>query len=983
MRRNDSTLIPARVPAYAEAQRNRFVSELMSFIRFPSVSAQPLHAGEVKACAVWLASRLGEVGLDHVQVISTPGHPLVYADWLHAPGRPTVLVYGHYDVQPPDPLNEWTSPPFEPTVRGDNIYGRGASDDKGQMFTHIKAIESYLQTVGSLPVNVKCIFEGEEEIGSKNLTAFLSDNKDSLAANVAVMSDMPMLAPDRPALTYAMRGALSLELEIRGQKIDLHSGNFGGAVYNPLQALGEIIASLHDRDGRVAIPGFYDNVQNLGRSERDYLSHTGPSDEEILRNAQATRAWGERGFSVYERTTIRPALTINGIVGGYPGPGVKAVLPSRAFAKFDFRLVPNQDPQEISQLFRLHIARHTPPALSTTVRTRFKARPARINHRHASMSAAAAAYEKGFGATPVLLRSGGTIPVVSVFEEMLSIPTVLMGFALPDDRLHAPNEKFHLPNFYNGIATSINFLAEIGARRIELGTQRANGRATTTAAKVNDGRQLTLEAGAFKAKGRKASQQGRWNRKGRRIVALLPGDDELDRAIAGEILNPNEVINPRIDVGGQKSLLRMMKGDQGSRAAATGMLEAIKSGQLAGIYGDDLLAAVKVAQKLGTVRWELVPGGEDAAVVVDPANPLTAPPTIIFRGDTPDIRLIPSRLDPALRKAWASFHLLKAGQLTRCDLSLPTGIQSELSLCIPLSNIMPALFGQIAGPSSCIQPVSDGILTSILGFPARDLTKEQARDIVALLVGGGKVMLKQPSLQFDKECKVLRPGPNEKIVIQPPIIDGVKIINDDPSIPKEKKDSFPVIGVDLRMVVLLFSLARFLRLKWGATEIHHSGIGSDGTHKGRLALDFSGVAGTVAGPLTKFGVSLAGPFNLTVLRDWGTKPVQLPNGKKAVRWPDNLNGLAFRDTTYRLDTAKNEFVGAGRESRLAFLIFGDIYDFVTRHCTDRGGETCKGKQPQGQPTTIGKESQCIIHPDHPNPSLRPTHVNHIHMEIPL
>jgi acetylornithine deacetylase/succinyl-diaminopimelate desuccinylase-like protein len=463
MRRDDSALISPRVLAYAKTQRNRFVSELMGFIRFSSVSAQPRHAGEVKACAVWLANHLGQIGLDHVRVISTRGHPLVYADWLHAPGRPTVLVYGHYDVQPPDPLNEWTSPPFEPTVRGDDLYGRGASDDKGQMFTHIKAIESYLQTVGGLPVNVKCIFEGEEEIGSKNLTAFLSKNKRVLAADVAVMSDMPMLAPDRPALTYAMRGALSLELEIRGQKIDLHSGIFGGSVYNPLQALSEIIASLHDRDGRVSIPGFYDSVEEITRSERDYLRRTGPSDEEILRDAQATRVWGERGFSLYERTTIRPALTINGIVGGYQGAGVKAVIPSRALAKINFRLVPNQDPQEIDQLFRRHIARLTPPAVSTTVRTSFKARPARVDHRHASMRAAAVAYEEGFGAAPVLLRSGGTIPVVSVFEEMLSIPTVLMGFALPDDRLHGPNEKFHLPNFYNGIATSIRFLAEVDA----------------------------------------------------------------------------------------------------------------------------------------------------------------------------------------------------------------------------------------------------------------------------------------------------------------------------------------------------------------------------------------------------------------------------------------------------------------------------------------------------------------------------------------
>jgi acetylornithine deacetylase/succinyl-diaminopimelate desuccinylase-like protein len=461
MRRNNSALISLRALDYARTRRNSFVAELKSFVRFSSISAQPQHAGDVKACAAWLANHLAEMGLDHAQVISTRGHPLVYADWLRAPGRPTVLIYGHYDVQPPDPLDEWTSPPFEPTVRGGDLYGRGASDDKGQMFAHIKALESYLQTAGALPVNVKCIFEGEEEIGSKNLNTFLSKNRNALASDVAVMSDMRMLAPDRPALTYAMRGALSLELEIRGQEVDLHSGNFGGAVHNPIQALGEIIASLHDRDGRVAIPGFYDSVEEITESELDYLRRTGPSDEEILRDAQAKRGWGEQGFSLYERTTIRPALTINGIAGGYQGPGGKAVIPSRALAKISFRLVPHQEPREIDQLFRRHIARITPSAVRSTVRTYFEAKPARINHRHASMRAAATAYEKGFGAAPVLLRSGGTIPVVSVFEDVLRIPTVLMGFALPDDRMHAPNEKFYLPNFYNGIAASITFLADV------------------------------------------------------------------------------------------------------------------------------------------------------------------------------------------------------------------------------------------------------------------------------------------------------------------------------------------------------------------------------------------------------------------------------------------------------------------------------------------------------------------------------------------
>ncbi len=450
--------------AYAQAKRPRFVAELEDFICFPSVSAQPEHVEGVRECAAWLANHLRVVGLEHVKIIPTPRHPIVYAEWRHAPAQPTVLIYGHYDVQPPDPLDEWRSPPFEPTVRGNDLYGRGASDDKGQLFTHVKALESYLHTTGVMPVNVKCLFEGEEEIGSPNLPSFLAHSRDALAADVAVLSDMRILAPDRPAITYALRGALSLEVEVHGPEQDLHSGNFGGAVRNPLQALCEIIASLHDANGRVAIPGFYDRVRQWSEEERAYMEHVGPTDAQILRDAQAEKGWGERGYTLYEQTTLRPALTVNGILGGYQGPGVKAVIPARAVAKFNLRLVPDQDPHEIDRLFRQHIARIVPPTVRFAIRTFLLAQPALVNRNHPTMRAAAVAYRKGFGATPVFLRSGGTIPVVSLFQEMLGIPTVLMGFALPDDRMHAPNEKFHLPNFYNGIATSICFLANVGAQ---------------------------------------------------------------------------------------------------------------------------------------------------------------------------------------------------------------------------------------------------------------------------------------------------------------------------------------------------------------------------------------------------------------------------------------------------------------------------------------------------------------------------------------
>jgi acetylornithine deacetylase/succinyl-diaminopimelate desuccinylase-like protein len=451
--------------AYAGANRLRSLAELKEFVRFPSISGQPRHGEDVRKCAHWLANHLRRIGLDNVRVIATRRHPLVHAAWSGAAGCPTVLIYGHYDVQPADPVGEWHSPPFEPTVRGQDLFGRGACDDKGQMFAHVKALESYLQTRHALPVNVKCLFEGEEEIGSPNLVPFVTCNKDALAADVAVMSDTRMLAPDRPALNYAERGALYLELELRGPEQDLHSGNFGGAVHNPLQALCETVAGLHDADGRIAIPGFYANVRRWGRDERARMARTGPSDQEILRDAQAEEGWGERGFTLYERAAIRPALTVNGISGGYQGPGGKGVIPSRALAKLSFRLVPDQDPCEVDRLFRAHIARIVPSTIRATVRTLSGAKPALVDPQHPAMAAAALAYRQGFGAAPVLLRSGGTIPILSTFQKMLGIPTVLMGFALPDDRIHAPNEKFHLPNFYHGIATCIWFLAAVGAGR--------------------------------------------------------------------------------------------------------------------------------------------------------------------------------------------------------------------------------------------------------------------------------------------------------------------------------------------------------------------------------------------------------------------------------------------------------------------------------------------------------------------------------------
>ena len=317
----------------------------------------------MKRCAEWLAKQLGKAGLDRVRVLPTRRHPIVYGEWLGAARKPTVLIYGHYDVQPAEPLKDWRFPAFGAEIHDGFMHGRGASDDKGQLFAHVKAIESLLKSKRRLPVNVKCLFEGEEEIGSPNLLPFLQRNRRALRADAAVMSDTRMLGPDQPALTYSLRGQLALELELHGPHHDLHSGNFGGAVHDPLQVLCEIVARLHDRDGRIAIPGFYERVRRWSEAEREYLARTGPSDQTILRDASAAAAWGERGYSIYERLTLRPSLAVTGLQGGHGGAGPKGVIPGRAVAKLHFRLVPDQEPEEIERLVRRFIVRVAPPTV--------------------------------------------------------------------------------------------------------------------------------------------------------------------------------------------------------------------------------------------------------------------------------------------------------------------------------------------------------------------------------------------------------------------------------------------------------------------------------------------------------------------------------------------------------------------------------------------------------------------------------------------
>jgi acetylornithine deacetylase/succinyl-diaminopimelate desuccinylase-like protein len=453
---------PTQALAFARRNRPRFLAELREFVRIPSVSSQPRHAADVRRCAEWLGRELRRIGLRDVAIIKTPRHPALVARSRVGPGRPTVLIYGHYDVQPAEP-ERWRSPPFEPMVRGEHLYGRGAADDKGQLFAHIKAVEAYRSTAGGPPVNVAFLVEGEEEVGSPNLRAVLEAERVRLAPDVAAISDTRMLGPLRPAITYSLRGSLGLDLELRGPKSELHSGNFGGAVRNPIQTLCEVIAGLHDRDGRIAVPGLYDSVRKVDAVERAYMRRNGPTDAAIARDAGVRRLWGEPGFTAHERATIRPALIVNGIVGGYQGPGGKSIIPARADAKLQFRLVPDQDPAEVEELFRARIARLLQPGVKPTLRSSVGVPPVVLPRQHPAMAAAASAYERGFGARPAFVRSGGTIPAVSLLRDVFGVHPVMMGFALPTSRIHAPNERLHLPTFYRAVETCIWFIAELAS----------------------------------------------------------------------------------------------------------------------------------------------------------------------------------------------------------------------------------------------------------------------------------------------------------------------------------------------------------------------------------------------------------------------------------------------------------------------------------------------------------------------------------------
>jgi acetylornithine deacetylase/succinyl-diaminopimelate desuccinylase-like protein len=448
---------------YARENYPRFLEELKDLLRIPSVSTLPEHKGDCRNAAEWLVARLQRMGMEHVRLMETEGHPLVYADWLYAAGKPTTLVYGHYDVQPPDPLEEWISPPFEPEERNGNIYARGAVDDKGQVCTQLSALESLLKATGGLPVNVRVLLEGEEEVGGEGIAGYVASKPANLKADFALVSDTEMFAPGLPTLCVGLRGMIYTEIEVRGAKTDLHSGVYGGAAPNPFVALAQILARLKDENGRILIRHFYDDV--VSPSEEELATWRSlPFDEEEYRKMEvgSRELVGEPGYSVIERTWARPTLDVHGMPGGFTGAGAKTVIPARAQAKVSMRLVPNQVPAKAFAQFKSYVLEVAPPGVDVEVRLIHSGDPCVVPVDNPYIRAAMRALGEVWRKETVFIRSGGSIPIVGDFARHLGLPSVMMGFGLPDDQIHAPNEKFNLENFKLGIESLIRFLEEAG-----------------------------------------------------------------------------------------------------------------------------------------------------------------------------------------------------------------------------------------------------------------------------------------------------------------------------------------------------------------------------------------------------------------------------------------------------------------------------------------------------------------------------------------
>jgi acetylornithine deacetylase/succinyl-diaminopimelate desuccinylase-like protein len=447
---------------YAKTHRPEFLEQLKTWVRIPSISTDPERAGDVKRAAEWLAADMRRVGIENVQIFPTAGHPVVYGDWLHAGADvPTVLVYGHYDVQPADMVDGWDNNPFDPIERDGKIYARGSSDDKGQAFVHIKAAESLLISEGKFPVNVKFLIEGEEEIGSEHLVTFVTANRELLKSDICVISDGAILSEDQPAIVYALRGLVYMELEVQGPAHDLHSGGFGGTVHNPAQALAEIITALHNPDGSVSVPGFYDDVVPLDDEERAELRKTDWAVEDWKAATGAPQPWGEPQFTIRERIGARPTLEVNGFASGFYGVGAKTVLPAKALAKISCRLVAKQNPEKIHAQIRDYVAKITPPTVRSEVRMIHRGDAASVELKIPAMQAAISAYEKGWGKRPVFMREGGSIPIVADFRRELGVPVILMGFGLNTDGAHGPNEHYSIDMFYKGIDTAIHFYKDV------------------------------------------------------------------------------------------------------------------------------------------------------------------------------------------------------------------------------------------------------------------------------------------------------------------------------------------------------------------------------------------------------------------------------------------------------------------------------------------------------------------------------------------
>jgi len=447
---------------FIEGRRDQHLAELLEFLRIPSVSAKSEHKPDIERAAGWVAEKLRSAGFNSVQIVPTNLHPLVYAESLEAPGKPTILFYGHYDVQPAEPLELWTSPAFEPTVRNGNLFGRGTADDKGQVHIHLKALESLRDVHGKLPINVKVLIEGEEEVGSVSLWDYVQRNREKLKADALVVSDTSMLAKDVPSITYGLRGLNYYQVELTGPARDLHSGVYGGAVPNPLTILTELFAKLHDKDFRVAIPGFYADVAKLSVSERKALNSLPWKKKDFEKAVGAPGYAGEKGFTIVERLWGRPTLEINGIWGGYTGEGAKTVIPSKAWAKFSTRLVPNQNPQKIAKLVEKHVRKLLPKTVICKFEVLSTGKPWTAPFKAPIFAKAQAALEKGFGKKAVFIREGGSIPFVTQMHDTFKVPCVLIGFGLPDENAHAPDEHLALENYFGGIKAIAHFYEALG-----------------------------------------------------------------------------------------------------------------------------------------------------------------------------------------------------------------------------------------------------------------------------------------------------------------------------------------------------------------------------------------------------------------------------------------------------------------------------------------------------------------------------------------